>query len=269
MSRLPAERVLAEGRFLRLLARGHWEYAERTTASGAVAIVATIERRLVLVEQFRIPMDRPVIELPAGLAGDVPEDLGTDEAAGLANAARRELLEETGYEAGQMRLLASGPPSAGFVERSGQAFFHATELRKIHSGGGDPHEAITVHEPPLAELDAWLRARAAAGALIDPKIFAGLYLAASRGNNYAHFPQRPFSSTSVTSPMTDEPIAALGWMLTLAVGRQETVPQSTQTKCGCSASPDVPPTRSSNRQTWSPSSIRQTRPASASSIRLR
>ena len=157
---LPPPRVLAEGRYLRLVARGHWEYAERTTASGAVVIVATIERRIVLVEQFRIPMNGPVIELPAGLAGDVPEDRAADESTGSANAARRELLEETGYEAGELRLLAGGPPSAG-LSNEVVTFFHATQLRRIHAGGGDAHEAITVHEPPLAELDAWLRGRAA------------------------------------------------------------------------------------------------------------
>jgi len=168
--------VLATGRYLRLVAQGHWEYAERTTASGAVAIVAvTDSRRLVLIEQFRIPLGCPVIELPAGLAGDVPEDAALDPAIALANAAHRELLEETGYEAEQMRCLADGPTSAGLTSEI-VTFFHATGLRRTQTGGGDEHEAITVHEPPLDELHAWLAARAAAGAAIDPKIYAGLYL---------------------------------------------------------------------------------------------
>ena len=54
---LPPPREMCSGRFLRLIAQGHWEYAERTTATGAVAIVAiTDDRRIVLVEQFRIPL---------------------------------------------------------------------------------------------------------------------------------------------------------------------------------------------------------------------
>ncbi|HEV2971861.1 MAG TPA: NUDIX hydrolase [Pirellulales bacterium] len=172
MNDLPPPTVLAEGKYLRLVARGHWEYAERTTATGAVAIVAiTAQRRLVLVEQFRIPLGAPVIELPAGLAGDVIAE--TEES--LAETARRELLEETGYEAAEMRLMLAGPTSAG-LSNEVVTFFAATGLKKIHEGGGDPHEKIIVHEPPLDGLDQWLRERAAAGALIDPKIFAGLYL---------------------------------------------------------------------------------------------
>ncbi len=177
MSGLPPPKTLATGKYLRLIARGHWEYVDRTTASGAVVIVATIERRLILVEQFRIPMGAPVIELPAGLAGDVPEDrVPGDEAAGLANAARRELLEETGYEAEQMHLLIGGPISPGMTTEV-VTFFQATGLQRVAAGGGDAHENITVHEPPLDELDGWLRERMAAGTLVDPKLFAGLYLA--------------------------------------------------------------------------------------------
>jgi ADP-ribose pyrophosphatase len=172
MNDLPPPTTLAEGKYLRLVARGHWEYAERTTATGAVAIVAmTDERRLVLVEQFRIPVGAPVIELPAGLAGDVIEV----EPESLAATARRELLEETGYEAAEMRLLAAGPTSAG-LSNEVVTFFHASGLKKLHDGGGDPHEQITVHEPTLDALDAWLQERAAGGTLIDPKIFAGVYL---------------------------------------------------------------------------------------------
>ena len=74
MNDLPAPKVLASGKYLRLLAQGHWEFAERVNATGAVVIVAlTDEGRLLLVEQYRIPVGCPVIELPAGLVGDVPE----------------------------------------------------------------------------------------------------------------------------------------------------------------------------------------------------
>ena len=172
MNDFPPSTILAEGQYLRLVARAHWEYAERTTATGAVTIVAiTDSRRLLLVEQFRIPLGANVIELPAGLAGDVV----TAEPESLATTAQRELLEETGYEAAEMRLLTAGPTSAGLSSEV-ITFFHATGLRKVNAGGGDPHEQITVHERPLDTLDDWLREQAARGTLVDPKIFAGLYL---------------------------------------------------------------------------------------------
>jgi ADP-ribose pyrophosphatase len=103
----------------------------------------------------------------------------TAEPESLASTAQRELLEETGYEASEMRLLSAGPTSAGLSSEV-ITFFHATGLRKINAGGGDPHEEITVHEQPLDTLDDWLRERAARGALVDPKIFAGLYLCSAR-----------------------------------------------------------------------------------------
>ena len=183
MNELPPPKVLASGKYLRLVAQAHWEFAERVNATGAVAIIAlTDERRLVLVEQYRIPVGCGVIELPAGLVGDVPGDRPTapkssaDSAATeLAVAAHRELLEETGYDAAAMQLLGGGPTSAG-LSNEVVTFFHATDLRKIEAGGGVDHEQIIVHEFLLDDLDAWLQKRAAEGLMIDPKIYAGLYL---------------------------------------------------------------------------------------------
>ena len=105
-------RVLAEGKFLRLVAQSGWEWVERTTASGAAVIAAvTDDDRLVLVEQFRVPMQCRVVELPAGLAGDEPG--AADEA--VFDAARRELFEEAGYEGGQWRFAIHGPASPGLA----------------------------------------------------------------------------------------------------------------------------------------------------------
>jgi ADP-ribose pyrophosphatase len=112
-----------------------------------------------------------VIELPAGLAGDVPED--ADEP--LEAAARRELVEETGYEATNLERLFEGPLSAGMTTEV-VTFFRATGLTKTGAGGGDGSESITVHEVPLAEADRWLAGQAAAGKLVDPKVYVGLYV---------------------------------------------------------------------------------------------
>jgi len=53
--------------------------------------------------------------------------------------------------------------------------FLATKLRRVGAGGGVAHEDITVHEVPLAEVHSWLEAKAKAGVLVDPKVYAGLY----------------------------------------------------------------------------------------------
>jgi len=162
-----------QGKFLRVVQAGRWEYADRVNTSGAVAIVAvTEEGKLILTEQYRIPMGKRVIELPAGLVGDLDEHATED----FAEAARRELLEETGYQAGAMVRLASGPPSAGLASEI-VVFFQASELRRLTQGGGDDHEDIQVHEIPLAMINQWLRDQSGTGVLVDPKIYAGLYLA--------------------------------------------------------------------------------------------
>lgn len=165
--------VLAEGRFARLVAKDGWEWVERVNASGAVVIVATThDNQLVLVEQYRIPLARRVIELPAGLVGD----RANDPLEALAGAARRELLEETGYQANQLEYLAEGPSSAGLASEV-YALFLARQARRVGPGGGDCSEDIRVHVIPLAEADAWLEAKRRAGVMVDPKVYAGLYFA--------------------------------------------------------------------------------------------
>jgi ADP-ribose pyrophosphatase len=162
---------LHTGRFLTLVREGHWEYAERVNATGAAIIVAVTEAgKLLLVEQYRIPCHAHTIELPAGIIGDEPE--AGDESH--AEAARRELLEETGYAAEHIEALTTGPASSGAISEI-VTLFRATGLRKAGAGGGVAHEAITVHEVPLNEVRGWLADKARSGVLVDPKVYAGLY----------------------------------------------------------------------------------------------
>jgi ADP-ribose pyrophosphatase len=171
-SKLPVQ-ILAQGRFLRLLRQGTWEYTERVGVSGIVGLVpVTDARELVMVEQFRMPTGMRVVELPAGLAGDLEGQ--RDEA--LESAAARELEEETGYRAGRLRRLMEGPNAAG-SSNSQMTFFLADQLVKVGDGGGDEHEDITVHVVPIAGIWPWLQAKQAAGLALDPKIFAGLWFA--------------------------------------------------------------------------------------------
>src|SRR6266581_8641640 len=102
--------TLYSGKFLALIKEGHWEYTDRTNATGAAIIVAlTEQRKLLLVEQYRIPVHARTIELPAGIIGDDPD--GSDECH--TDAAKRELLEETGYAAERIETLTTGPASSG------------------------------------------------------------------------------------------------------------------------------------------------------------
>ena len=163
-------KTMWEGKYLRLVTRGRWEYAERTNAGSAVIVIAvTPEDRLVFVEQFRVPMNARTIEMPAGLVGDI------DAHDTLEDAARRELLEETGWLASEVKVLMVGPTSSG-MSNEVVAFVRARGLTRVHAGGGDETENITVHEVPVADAPRWLAAKMAEGYGMDAKLWAGLWL---------------------------------------------------------------------------------------------
>jgi ADP-ribose pyrophosphatase len=163
--------VLAEGKFLRLVAEHGWEWVERRNTNGAVVIAPITEHgEIVLIEQYRIPLEARVVELPAGLVGDEP---GSQQEA-LIEAARRELLEETGYDASQWEYVLSGPSSAGLATET-YALYLARGARRVGPGGGDAKEDIQVHVLPLDQVDAWLHEKQREERLVDPKIYAALY----------------------------------------------------------------------------------------------
>jgi ADP-ribose pyrophosphatase len=163
--------TLHDGKHVRLVRRGTYEFATRRKASGIVGIVAvTDDGKVLLVEQYRPPVGKRVIELPAGLAGD---EAG-HEMEELAAAARRELLEETGYEAKVMKPVAEGPPSAGISDEV-ITMFVARGLKKTGKGDGDGSEDITLHEVHVSRVSAFLKRKAREGCLVDLKIYGGLY----------------------------------------------------------------------------------------------
>jgi len=164
--------TLHKGRFLSLVSQNGWEFASRVGSAGVVAIIACTDNdEVLLIEQFRPPVGKTVIELPAGLAGDITGS----ESEAFETAARRELLEETGYTAASLRELQTGPSSAGLTNEL-ITFFEATGLTKVDEGGGDESESITVHKIPRTNLRAWLTQQVATGKLIDPKIAAALWM---------------------------------------------------------------------------------------------
>lgn len=164
------KQILFTGQYIRLMSDEGWEYAERVGATGVVAIVPIAEDVLILTEQYRKPVDARVIDLPAGLAGDLPD--GPTEA--LVTAAQRELMEETGFRAANLKFLTAGPTSAGSSTEI-VTLFLGIGLSPIGPGGGDDSEDIIVHEIPLASINEWLEQKSQSGLQIDPKIYAGLY----------------------------------------------------------------------------------------------
>ncbi len=172
--------VLKEGKFIRLLTRFGWEYVERNNCSGIVIILAmTDEKKVILTEQYRIPVGRKVIEFPAGLVND----LNFKRQESLKTAAQREFLEETGYWAKKMIKMIDGPVSGGFTSDI-VTLFKAEGIIRKHKGGGDHTELITVHEIPLEKVDAWLIKKRKKGCLVDPKIYTGLYFLKKYNEKY-------------------------------------------------------------------------------------
>ena len=167
----PQAQEIAGGKWLRLMKRGRWEFAQRTVGGTAAIIVAvTDEQELILIEQPRPAIAGRAIELPAGLIGDIAGS--EDEAPELAAA--RELEEETGFAAERLELLTEGTSTAGLSDER-LILYRAHGVRRVGEGGGDEHEDITVHLVPLSEVREWLREKADAGLTIDLKIWAGLY----------------------------------------------------------------------------------------------
>lgn len=165
--------TLFETKWIGVYRDGHWDYVSRPNADAAVGILAvTPADEIILVEQFRIPMQRRVIEVPAGLVGDEDEHRGES----LAETARRELLEETGWRAGRIEPLLASPTSAGMTSETTHLFL-ATELEKAGPGGGTDSEDIHVHVVPRSAIRRWLQEKDAVGIAIDFKIHAALWAA--------------------------------------------------------------------------------------------
>lgn len=161
------EEIMWEGRFITAKRRGKWEYVGRARGIHAAVILAIDEaadgRHVLLVDQYRVPLGRRCIELPAGLVGD------HDEGEESMLAAIRELEEETGYLPGRMESLGEFYSSPGMVSES-FTLFRAHELTKTGEGGGVEGEDIRVHRVPLVGLHAQVAAWRAEGFAIDVKL---------------------------------------------------------------------------------------------------
>ncbi len=159
------EQIHWQGKFIAVKTRGRWEYVSRTRNIRAAVILAIDDGHVILVEQFRIPLGRRTIELPAGLIGDHDDD--ADEEA--VTAAARELEEETGYRAGKLVPIGEFFSSPGMVTEA-FTLFQATDLEKVGPGGGVGDEGITVHRVALDTFADFIATKRAGGYAIDTRM---------------------------------------------------------------------------------------------------
>ena len=165
------EEIVWQGRFITTKTKGKWEYVSRARGIKAAVILAiddgpfgkAQDRHVLLVEQFRVPLGRNCLELPAGLIGD--ED--ADEAVEIAAA--RELEEECGYRPSRVEVVGEFYSSPGMVSES-FFFVRAHDLIKVSEGGGVEGENITVHRVALSDVAAFTEKKRNEGCAIDAKL---------------------------------------------------------------------------------------------------
>lgn len=152
-----------QGKWIAVKTQGKWEYVSRTRGTRAVVIVAIEDGHVILIDQYRVPLGRRCLELPAGLVGD---DHADDTAE---RAAVRELEEETGYTASDIENLGEYHSSPGLVTE-GFTLVRLRGLTRIGEGGGVDGEDIVVHRVPVAEVPAFVAAKRAEGLAVDVKL---------------------------------------------------------------------------------------------------
>ena len=157
------EQIVWQGRFLTTKTKGTWEYVSRARGIKAAVILAIDDGHVLLVEQFRVPLGGPCLELPAGLSGDETDNEVMEEAAA------RELEEESGYRPGRIELVGEFFSSPGMVSES-FFFVRAHDLVKTGEGGGVAGENITVHRVPLTDVAAFMAQKRTQGCAMDAKL---------------------------------------------------------------------------------------------------
>jgi ADP-ribose pyrophosphatase len=152
-----------EGKYVAIKRRGRWEFASRAGCTNAVVIIAEHDGKLILVEQYRVPVGGRCLELPAGLVGD------EDPNATVEESAIKELEEETGFTAANIERLGAFHSSPGMLAES-FVLVRAHGVRRIGQGGGNEHEEIDVHLVAREDIPAFVEQRRQAGAAVDVKL---------------------------------------------------------------------------------------------------
>lgn len=166
MSADEPEEIQWSGKFITARTRGKWEYVTRARGIRAAVILAIdADDHVLLVEQYRVPLGKACLELPAGLIGDDASSPGEDP----TQAATRELEEETGYRAARIEVIGEFYSSPGMVSES-FTLVRAHGLTQVGSGGGTDGENITVHRVALAHLPQFVEMARARGLGIDVRL---------------------------------------------------------------------------------------------------
>ncbi len=158
-----APEIVWQGKYIVTRKWANWEYVGRARNIGAAVIIAIVDGDVLLVEQYRVPLGGPCLELPAGLVGD------TSEGEGIEIAAARELEEETGYRADRIETIGRFASSPGMVSET-FTLVRATGLAKIGDGGGEEGEGITVHRVPLENIADFVAQKRTEGMFMDVKL---------------------------------------------------------------------------------------------------
>jgi len=160
------EEIRWSGKFITARTRGKWEYVTRARGIRAAVILAVDEDdHVILVEQYRVPLQKRCLELPAGLIGDDEGAEGEDTLA----AAARELEEETGYTAARIENLGEFYSSPGMVSES-FTLVRAHGLTRVGPGGGTDSEDIEVHRVALSHLPQFVEMARTRGLGIDVRL---------------------------------------------------------------------------------------------------
>lgn len=131
-------------------------------------IPVTDDDRVILVRQYRFGVEGSTLEIPGGMC---------DDGEPPADAARRELREETGYEAGELELLGSVHPNPAIQNNRCHSFL-APGVRRAGAPDPDTDEAIEVVEVPLSEISGLI----AGGKITHALVIAAFHHLGLAGN---------------------------------------------------------------------------------------
>lgn len=127
---------------------------------GAVAVLALVDDKMLVVEQYRKPMEKSQVEIPAGKL-----DPGEDPLV----AAERELIEETGYRPASLKLLSSFYTSPGFADE----LIHLYVADELTQGEAQPDEDefLELEAITLEQAQQYIRE----GRISDAKTLLAVY----------------------------------------------------------------------------------------------